>query len=130
MRRARALWRPHPAANPAMMFGTASEPVALRAYCGLMPCHHVDERYFAVLGEGPAHSWLGASPDGIITVEAEAPDAGSGGGGGAPRGAAAADVALVVGAGSGVLEIKCPHKYKNRASGAIELNGYYMPQAS
>ena len=111
------LWRekvglaPPFAGNAATAYGTAAEPAAAAAYeaaTGLA----IGECRFEVLLDDDAHGWLGASPDGLLTVGG----AGDGGEGGPPV--------------SAVLEIKCPF---NRGSPATATPwpappGYYMPQ--
>ncbi|CAG9465778.1 unnamed protein product [Pedinophyceae sp. YPF-701] len=101
--------------NDATRWGTNMEPEALAAYeraTGLA----VQSEAFRAMGSGPAHSWLGASPDGLVD--------------GSRLGAGASVPRSMVPAGPGVLEIKCPFN-----GGRPEMAQpwrvapyYYMPQ--
>jgi len=94
------------AGNEATSWGSAKEEHALRSYSAITGNAVADDCMFKMLQDDPAHSWIGASPDGLITR---------------PMG----------GPGSlGVLEIKCPFN-KGKPLVATPYRSmpyYYMPQ--
>lgn len=53
-----------------MHYGSKHESAAKQSYQGLMPHEQLEEHRsgFAVWGDDELHSWLGASPDGLLTI--------------------------------------------------------------
>jgi len=52
-----------------MLYGTFHESDAWASYQVLSPYELLSQVGLAVWGEGEVHSWLAASPDGLITVQ-------------------------------------------------------------
>lgn len=98
--------------NVATQWGTDAEPKALQAYQQLTG-QVIEPCMFKVKHDDPAHSWLGASPDGLI---------------------AALEVHKVqsssINNSPGVLEIKCPYNkgHPELAVPPPHAIWYYMPQ--
>ena len=102
------------AGNAATAWGTRAEPRALAQYQALTG-QQVESCMFRVKHEDPPHSWLGASPDGLVQGLVINPHVSSSNTVDSP----------------GVLEIKCPFN-KGRPEGAVppaKAIWYYMPQA-
>eukprot|EP00245_Coleochaete_scutata_P014063 TRINITY_DN5893_c0_g2_i2.p1 TRINITY_DN5893_c0_g2~~TRINITY_DN5893_c0_g2_i2.p1 ORF type:complete len:655 (+),score=99.73 TRINITY_DN5893_c0_g2_i2:71-2035(+) len=96
------------ASNEAMSWGMNSEAKAIQRYCEITE-HEVEKMAFCVYREGEdEHSWLGASPDGLVAADA-----------------------LSLNKGRGLLEVKCPFN-KGRPLAATpypRVPHYYIPQA-
>lgn len=106
------------AGNEATAWGTAMEPAALDAYQRFTG-QDVEACMFRVKHEDPPHSWLGASPDGLVQGLV------------IPSGTAPAPAAPGPSlAGPGVLEIKCPFNRGRPDEADPPRNAiwYYMPQ--
>ena len=143
------------AGNAATDWGTEAEPRALEAFVAVARLEdaaggspgapssggrrrrRVSECRFEVLFEDDAHDWLGASPDGLIELEAGGGGGGRGGREGLPPSlspAAAADGddggGETLDGGGGVLEIKCPFNRGRPldASPWASPPHYYVPQ--
>jgi hypothetical protein len=55
-----------------MTYGTNSEPRAMLSYQGLVPHQQLSALGLRVWKDDDVHGWLAASPDGLISVQAEA----------------------------------------------------------
>eukprot|EP00191_Tetraselmis_sp_GSL018_P020601 CAMPEP_0177584406 /NCGR_PEP_ID=MMETSP0419_2-20121207/3875_1 /TAXON_ID=582737 /ORGANISM="Tetraselmis sp., Strain GSL018" /LENGTH=456 /DNA_ID=CAMNT_0019073935 /DNA_START=119 /DNA_END=1491 /DNA_ORIENTATION=- len=109
----RELWeeklglRPRFSGNSATEWGVEQEATALNDYQRLTGHQVATDCMFKVLRGGPAHSWIGASPDGLVSPS---PNHGL--------------------SSPGVLEIKCPFNKGNPHSAVPYpvVPFYYMPQ--
>lgn len=97
------------AGNEATRWGTRAEPLALQTYEAVTG-QHVQACMFKVKHDDAAHSWLGASPDGLISALSVDSQPGC--------------------RGPGVVEIKCPYNKGAPESATPPPHAiwYYMPQ--
>jgi hypothetical protein len=110
---------------PPLPLYTAPPPPLLPPFPPLPP----PSQGFSLWAPDPAHDWVGASPDGLLSPEGPGRAAGDAQqqqqqqAGGAPG-----FDAWLAAEGEGVLEIKCPHKASPGRDGHLQLNPYYMHQ--
>lgn len=112
--------RPKFAGNEATQWGNQKEQLALEQYQAVTG-HSVTPCGFQILRDDDVHSWLGASPDGLISGRL-----GSEAGGPGQASAPGQDVTPGQEMTPGVLEIKCP--YARQQAPPSHPQWYYMPQ--
>lgn len=113
-----------------MTYGTHHEDEALADYSRLVPPHAIAEHGFSVWRGDPAHGWLGASPDGLLSTREGHQHHDHNPHDHPPPAAVADDDAWWLAApGEGVLEIKCPYKCSPLGRNLKpKPNEYYMHQ--
>ena len=99
----REIMERRPVSAPALQWGITNEATAQEAFVESATKHHTNFSFeHAGLHVNPAYPHLGASPDGVISCDC---------------------------CGEGLLEIKCPYKYRNNDLSTVNDPKFYLQQS-